>query len=120
MTLALEIKGQLQTVEASSTVEDLLKKGIEKIEDDTRIDIEQVLQDMIKVEFNYFDQGDDEREEILHGLRLACMGLFFDGTDDCFYGLYRDEIDNLKEDYVELLKPDGLYEDISGIRDWDQ
>ena len=40
MTFALEIRGQLQAVEESSTVEELLKKGIEKIEDDTRIDIE--------------------------------------------------------------------------------
>ena len=77
----------------------------------------------------YEGNNSENREDIIEGLRLACLGLF--GEDDCFFSMEEFEIDELKEEYDELVnggKYDGIeaitkvYEDRDGnfqiLSDW--
>ena len=77
------------TVKASDVtdlpaVDELLRKGIQKVEDDTADSLQRVLTDMIKAEWDDKEHN-WKRKETIEGLRFACLAMFFD--DDCYYGL---------------------------------
>ena len=108
-TTALTSRGETDSGAEASPVDQLIMKGIEKIEDDTRVDMQRILEDMIVAEVK---EADWDREQILTGLRIACIAQFGHGSDNCLYGLLDEEVDDFMEDYDELINLGGLYANI--------
>merc|ERR1711978_217676 len=108
-TTALTSRGEVDPDAEVSPVDQLIMKGIEKIEDDTRVDMQKILEDMIVAEVKEADWG---REQILTGLRIACIAQFGHGSDNCLYGLLDEDVEDFMEEYEELINLGGLYANI--------
>ena len=108
-TTALTSRGENDSGAEVSPVDQLIMKGIEKIEDETRVDMQRILEDMIVAEVKEADWG---REQILTGLRIACIAQFGHGSDNCLYGLLDEDVEDFMEEYDELINLGGLYANI--------
>ena len=81
-------------------MDELINKGIQKVEDDAKVDLQHRLEEVIKAEVK---EEDWKRREILEGLRISCLALFREGTNNCLYGLLDDDTDIFEEEYEELI-----------------
>ena len=57
-------------------------------------------------------EADWSREQILTGLRIACIAQFGHGSDNCLYGLLDEDVEDFMEEYDELINLGGLYANI--------
>ena len=81
-------------------MDELINKGIQKVEDDAKVDLQHRLEEMVKAEVK---EEVWDRRDILKGLRIACLALFNEGTNNCLYGLLDDDTDIFELDYEELI-----------------